>query len=134
MFNKILLIVLTCSTLMGNTNLVLYGQASYYADKYEGRKTASGLIFRQKFAYAAHYSLPFYTTAIVSNCLNGRTAKVVIVDRGPFNVYLYETHGILKPHPTRIIDVSKGTAVLLNMVKSGVVPVVVFATLKGNEI
>lgn len=104
----------------------LVGYASYYADKYEGRRTASGLIFKQKYNYAAHCTLPFFTKCIVSNHLNGKIARVIIVDRGPFNVFLWEQYGILQPHQNRIIDVSKGTAKMLGMVREGVVPITIY--------
>lgn len=86
------------------------GKASYYADKFEGRKTASGEIFRQGQLTAAHRTLPFGTKVTVVNVSNGRSVKVRINDRGPF------AEG-------RVIDVSKKAARKLGMVTTGVAPV-----------
>lgn len=97
------------------------GYASYYADHYEGHKCADGkTIFHQKYAYAAHRTLPFGTKVRVTNLSNGRSWVVTIVDRGPYNPKALPK---LKPHPTRIIDVSKETAKMLGMLKAGVVPI-----------
>lgn len=60
------------------------GQASYYADKYESRKTASGEPYRHKLKTAAHKKLPFGTKVKVTNMSNGKSIVVKINDRGPF--------------------------------------------------
>ena len=97
------------------------GQASYYSDKYEGRKCADGrTVFHQRFAYAAHPTLPFGSRVRVTNLDNGRSWVVVIVDRGPYDLSALPK---LKPHPTRIIDVSREVARMLGMLRAGVVPV-----------
>lgn len=83
------------------------GKASYYADKFQGRKTASGEIFRQRRMTAAHKTLPFGTKVKVTNLSTGRTIKVRINDRGPFVA-------------GRIIDLSKKAARKLGMVNAGV--------------
>jgi len=119
-------IILVCCLLSaahGETNTHrLTGKASYYHDKYEGRRTASGKVFRQRYAYAAHCTLPFGTRVRVHNLDNGRSWVVVIEDRGPFDVKSAQ-EGILKPHRTRIIDVSRETARMLGFVKRGTVNV-----------
>ncbi|MEP6844649.1 MAG: septal ring lytic transglycosylase RlpA family protein [Panacibacter sp.] len=86
------------------------GKASYYADKFDGRKTASGAIFSQRKLTAAHRTLPFGTTVKVTNLANGKTVKVKVNDRGPF------VEG-------RIIDLSKKAAEKIKMVNAGVVQV-----------
>jgi rare lipoprotein A len=58
--------------------------ASYYAEKFTGRKCASGRIFDNNKYYAAHKSLPFGTKLKVTNERNGKTVYVEVVDRGPF--------------------------------------------------
>lgn len=83
------------------------GKASYYADKYEGRKTASGETFRQNGLTAAHRTLPFGTKVKVINISNGKTVTVRINDRGPF------VQG-------RIIDLSKKAAKRIGMLTTGV--------------
>ena len=86
------------------------GKASYYGNEFDGRKTASGEIFRQNKLTAAHRSLPFGTMVTVKNLANGRTVTVRINDRGPFA-------------KGRIIDLSKSAAQSIDMVKQGVVSV-----------
>ena len=58
--------------------------ASYYADKFTGRKTASGRIFNNQKYTAAHRKLPFGTKVRVTNEKNGKSVVVEITDRGPF--------------------------------------------------
>ncbi len=101
----LLLVLFSCSRKISET-----GKASYYADSFIGRKTASGAIFRQNKRTAAHPSLPFGTTVKVTNLKNGRHVKVRINDRGPF------VQG-------RIIDLSKKPARKIGMLNDGVVPV-----------
>ncbi|WP_298737221.1 septal ring lytic transglycosylase RlpA family protein [uncultured Chitinophaga sp.] len=86
------------------------GKASYYADKFEGRRTASGETFHQNAMTAAHRTLPFGTKVKVINLANGRSVKVRINDRGPF------AQG-------RIIDLSKKAARKLGIISTGVAPV-----------
>lgn len=85
------------------------GKASYYADFFEGRRTASGAVFRQDRMTAAHRRLPFGTRVRVERP-DGRAVAVCITDRGPF------VGG-------RIIDLSKAAARRLGMIRSGVVAV-----------
>lgn len=60
------------------------GHASYYADRFNGRKTASGTKFDNNKYTAAHKKLPFGTKVKVTNELNGQSVIVEITDRGPF--------------------------------------------------
>jgi len=86
------------------------GKASYYADKFEGRRTASGETFHQNAMTGAHRTLPFGTKVKVINLANGRSVKVRINDRGPY------AQG-------RVIDLSKKAARKLGIVSTGVAPV-----------
>ncbi|MDB5193933.1 MAG: rare lipoprotein [Segetibacter sp.] len=83
------------------------GKASYYADKFKGRPTASGAKFRQWKRTAAHKTLPFGTNVKVVNLANGRSVNVKINDRGPFVA-------------GRIIDLSKRAARKIGMLNAGV--------------
>jgi len=58
--------------------------ASYYADKFTGRKTADGSRFDNNKYTAAHKKLPFGTRIKVTNEANGKFVIVKITDRGPF--------------------------------------------------
>jgi len=60
------------------------GMASYYAGKFQNRKTASGELLNNNSMTAAHKTLPFGTEVIVKNLKNGKSVKVRINDRGPF--------------------------------------------------
>ncbi len=70
-----------------NVKYVLYkknGHASYYADKFHGRRTASGQRFDMHKMTAAHKKLPFGTKIRVTNESNGKSVIVEVNDRGPF--------------------------------------------------
>jgi rare lipoprotein A len=89
----------------------LEGLASYYAEPYNGRPTASGEIFKTYDQLtAAHRTLPFNTVVRVTNKTNGQAVDVRINDRGPF------VDG-------RVIDLSVAAARKIDMVRAGVVPV-----------
>ncbi len=81
-------------------------QASYYADKYHGRKTANGEVFNMYAMTCAHKTLPFGTVLRVTNLKNNKTVDVRVNDRGPFV-------------KNREIDVSKAAAQKLDMIKTG---------------
>jgi len=59
--------------------------ASYYSQKFHGRRTASGARFDNTKYTAAHKKLPFGTKVRVTNEANGRSVIVEITDRGPFS-------------------------------------------------
>ncbi len=58
--------------------------ASYYADKFNGKKTASGKRFDNNKYTAAHKKFPFGTKVKVTNEANGKFVIVEVIDRGPF--------------------------------------------------
>jgi rare lipoprotein A len=86
------------------------GMASYYAETYNGKKTANGEIYNSSELTAAHKKLPFGTKVKVTNLANGKTVKVRVNDRGPFVA-------------GRIIDLTKAAAKKIDMVTAGVVQV-----------
>jgi rare lipoprotein A len=86
------------------------GKASYYAQRFAGRTMANGEPMQPQSNNAASRTLPLGTHALVTNLQNGRTAEVVIKDRGPYVT-------------GRIIDVSPRTAEVLGMVQEGVADV-----------
>ncbi|WP_343303349.1 septal ring lytic transglycosylase RlpA family protein [Chitinophaga niabensis] len=57
------------------------GIASYYAQKFHGRKTASGEIFDNTAMTAAHNTLPLGTFIKVTNIRNNRWVVVKVTDR-----------------------------------------------------
>jgi rare lipoprotein A len=99
----------------------LEGLASYYAEPYHGRRTASGEVFdTYKAMTAAHRTLPFNTVVRVQNMANGKAVKVRINDRGPFI-------------SGRIIDLSVRAARAIDMLRSGVVLVTLQILSPGAE-
>lgn len=59
--------------------------ATYYADKFNGRKTSSGERFHNNNYTAAHMKLPFGTKLRVTNEKTGKFVDVKVNDRGPFS-------------------------------------------------
>ena len=86
------------------------GLASYYGHAFEGKETASGETFRSREMVAAHPTYPLGTVVRVTNLEEGDTVHVRIIDRGPTDENVAE--GV-------IIDMSKGAAEKLGMVKEG---------------
>jgi len=60
------------------------GAASWYGKSHEGKRTADGERYDIHEMTAAHRSLPFGTIVRVENESTGRTVKVRINDRGPY--------------------------------------------------
>lgn len=60
------------------------GKASYYADKHQFEKTASGERYNHDLKTAAHRTIPFGSKIEVTNINNGRSVVAVVNDRGPF--------------------------------------------------
>lgn len=89
---------------------VEFGIASYYANKFNGRKTASGEVFSQKKLTAAHNSLPFGTMIKVTNLRNNKSVVVKVNDR-------------LHPNNKRVVDLSFAAAVKIGSVEAGLVRV-----------
>ncbi|WP_265427114.1 septal ring lytic transglycosylase RlpA family protein [Chryseobacterium sp. YIM B08800] len=84
--------------------------ASYYHDKFNGRKTASGEIFDNSKLTAAHRTLPFGTEIKVTNLNNGKEVIVTVNDRGPF-------------HSSRVLDMSKAAFDEIGNTDRGTIPV-----------
>lgn len=86
------------------------GKASYYHDKFHGRRTASGARFNQQAMTAAHRTLPFGTRVRVTNIRNGKSVVVTINDRGPYG-------------KGRVIDLSRAAAQALGLIHHGLTEV-----------
>jgi rare lipoprotein A len=89
-----------------NPAKVQYGTASFYADKFEGRKTANGETFSQKGMTAAHNSLPLGTWIKVTNLSNKKSVIVKVNDR-------------LHHRNPRLVDLSKTAAKKLGYTGKG---------------
>lgn len=86
------------------------GKASFYADKFEGKPTASGEKYKHSKLTAAHKSLPFGTVIRVTNLKNNLSVDVTVNDRGPY------VEG-------RVVDLSKSAAEKLEFVNIGLADV-----------
>ena len=80
-----------------NVGKTYVGGASYYAKKFEGRKTANGEVFDQNKLTAAHNQLPYGSKVKVTNLANNQSVIVKINDR-------------MAQHNRNIIDVTKHAA------------------------
>jgi len=89
---------------------VYYGKASWYGERFHGRRTASGEIFNMYGLTAAHKTLPFDTMVRVTNLMNHRQVIVRINDRGPYV-------------KNRDLDLSYAAAREIDMLRTGVIPV-----------
>jgi len=86
--------------------------ASYYHDRFNGRKTASGEIFDNSKFTAANRTLPFGTNVKVTNLRNGKEVIVRINDRGPYS-----------GHASRALDMSKAAFDEIGDTRHGTIPV-----------
>lgn len=86
------------------------GQASWYGDAFHGRLTANGEIYDMTHLTAAHPTMPLPSYARVTNTRNGSSVVVRVNDRGPF-------------HSSRVIDLSRRAAEMLDYTHAGVAQV-----------
>ncbi len=111
------ILILSCGSEQVNKSLykkkyISYseGVASWYGPGFNGRKTASGEVFKMNSLTAAHRTLEFGTMVRVTNLTNNKQVVVRINDRGPVS-------------KSRIIDLSKQAAQMIDMVQAGIVKV-----------
>jgi len=112
---------------MRRTGNSLTGEASWYGPGFHGKRTASGETYDMNKMTAAMYqpgwgvgSNPFYVE--VTNLSNGKKVRVKVNDTGPFAMSSNgEPIYPLRPHPRRIIDLSK--AAMNRLGGSGVINV-----------
>ncbi len=95
---------------MLSTAQISTGVASYYANKFDGRRTSSGEVFRQDSLTAAHKNLPFGTMLKVTNLSNDSVVYVKVNDRLPQS-------------SKRMIDLSLAAAKQLNFIRAGLTKV-----------
>jgi rare lipoprotein A len=116
---RLLVTVILCSTLVANapgqttaktSSIDSTATCSCYSSQYNGRRTASGQVFNNKKLTAASRTYPMGTRLRLTNVKNGRTAVVVVNDRGPFV-------------PGREISVTRCAARELGFVRSGLAQV-----------
>lgn len=83
-----------------------HGIASYYHDRFHGRKTASGTAYNKNALSAAHKSLPLGSEVRVTDARSGKSVVVKINDRGPFA-------------KGRVIDLSRAAAREIGLTQKG---------------
>jgi rare lipoprotein A len=86
----------------------LEGKIAHYGRKFNGRKTACGVVFNANKMTMAHKSLPCGTVVRVTNVKNKKSVIVTVTDRGPST-------------PDRIGDLTTAAARKIGMTKAGVV-------------
>lgn len=86
------------------------GHASFYSDKFIGKKTASGEIFSQDKLTCAHNTYPLGSKVRVTNLKNGKTIVLKVNDR-------------LHHRNPRLVDLTRAGATKLGFYKSGIVKV-----------
>ena len=86
--------------------VIQYGIASYYSDKFQGRKTSSGELFSQQKLTAAHNTLPLGTYIRVTNLRNKKSVVVKVNDR-------------LHHRNKRLVDLSRAAAQRIGFISSG---------------
>lgn len=96
------------------------GIASYYGNKFHGRRTSSLEVYDMYAFTAAHKTLPLPSFARVTNLDNGRSVVVRVNDRGPF-------------HDGRVIDLSYAAAVKLGVDRAGTAQVEVRGLTPGEN-
>lgn len=100
-------ILLMCATIVANAEC---GIASWY---HEGARTANGEHYRPDGLTAAHRSLPFGTRLRVVDQRTGKQVIIRVNDRGPAR------------WTGRIIDLSRGAARKIDILRSGIARVCV---------
>ena len=85
---------------------MIKGNASYYSDKFHGRRMANGEIYDKEGMTCAHLKFTFGTMLKVRNPLNDRTVIVRVTDRGPYSKRF-------------IIDLSRAAARELGIIRAG---------------
>lgn len=88
----------------------LTGNATYYGNRWHGRRTSSGEPYNKDSMTCAHRTLPFGTLLRVTNPRNGKAVVVRVTDRGPFR-------------KGAIVDLSMAAAKELDIIRQGVAPV-----------
>ena len=95
------------------------GTASYYGNKFHGRRTSNQEVYDMYAFTAAHKTLPLPSFARVTNLDNGQSVIVRVNDRGPF-------------HDGRVIDLSYAAAYKLGITQRGTGRVEVRALTPGE--
>ena len=86
------------------------GKASFYASKFHGKNTSSGIPYDKDSLTCAHKTFPFGTLLKITNPQNNRSVIVKVTDRGPFS-------------EKRLLDLSYAAAKELDIIRQGIATV-----------
>ncbi|MBL0884192.1 MAG: septal ring lytic transglycosylase RlpA family protein [Chitinophagaceae bacterium] len=92
---------------------LIKGTASYYSKKFEGKKTATGTVFRNAGMTGASNHFKLNTLVLVTNLRNNKSVIVLITDR---------MHNRMKKRG-RVIDLTRNAAKQLDFIQKGLVKV-----------
>lgn len=108
----ILVVVVSCgSRSSSNSNSgYRFTTVSYYADKFNGKKTASGETYKHYKMTGAHKSLSFGTRVEIININNDRSVIITVNDRGPLK-------------PSREFDISQSAFKKIASLNEGVIKI-----------
>lgn len=102
----LLLAAVATLSLQAQSTVSVKGKASYYHDKFHGRRTASGSPYHKDSMTCAHLKYPFGTMLRVKNVKNGKEVLVKVTDRGPYS-------------SRYILDLSRAAAHRLDIIRGG---------------
>lgn len=104
-----------------NRDSVQMGTASFYSDRFEGKKTSNGEVFSQKKLTCAHNSLPLGTWVKITNVNNDKFVLVRVTDR-------------MHRKNKRLVDLSRAAAKELGYTSGGLarVKLEVLGEIKDN--
>jgi rare lipoprotein A len=111
--NKFLLcLLLFCATNFVCMAQTMSGTASFYAQKFNGRRMANGGTFSNSGSTCACNRLPLGTRVLVTNIKNGKTVELTVTDR-------------LAANNKRVVDVTAAAAKTLGFYSAGLTKVTV---------
>lgn len=116
----VFVLLFTARLCHGQQDSIQFGNASYYANKFNNRITSSGEIFNNDSLFAAHKTLGFGTFVRVTSLTDSSSVIVKINDRLP-------------RQSTRTIDLSQAAARKLHMIQKGVIKVKLEIIRKENN-
>ena len=114
--NRVFLVIIMMISTLGIFSFKSYATdantsfVSYYHDKFDGKKTASGEVFSNASLTAANKTLPFGTLVKITNLISGKSVVVKVNDRGPY-------------HSSRAFDLSKAAFKTIADIRKGTIAI-----------
>ncbi|MCD9854120.1 septal ring lytic transglycosylase RlpA family protein [Epilithonimonas sp. JDS] len=104
------LFVISCGSRNSSNGSFRTTTVSYYADKFDGKKTSSGETYRHSKHTASNKTLAFGTRVEIININNDKSVIITVNDRGPLK-------------PSREFDLSQGAFKKIADLNEGIVKV-----------